>query len=167
MDPQALLAKMRGLAGTMSRGQLLSLILSFVLVVGIVGGSAWWLNTPSYALLFADMDQETAGQMVAKLKTLKVGYQLEDGGRSIRVASDRVDELRLELTSQGMPASGRIGFEIFDRTTFGTTEFVEQINFRRALEGEIARTISTIASVSSARVHIAPGKEPLFGDKQP
>src|SRR4051812_39141200 len=167
MDFQAFLARLRGLAGTMSRAQLVSLAISFVLVVAVIGGSALWLNTPTYALLFADMDQETAASMVSRLKQLKVDYKLDDGGRSIRVASDRIDELRLELTSEGMPSSGRIGFEIFDRTTFGTTEFVEQINFRRALEGEIARTISTIASVSSARVHIAPGKEPLFGDKQP
>src|SRR5262245_58118079 len=130
MDVQALLTKLRGLAGTMSRAQLISLGVSFVLVVAIVGGSAWWLNAPSYTLLFADMDQETASQMVSRLKALKVRYVVDDNGRAIRVASDRVDELRLELTSQGMPSSGRIGFEIFDRTSFGTTEFVEQINFR-------------------------------------
>src|SRR6478735_6609479 len=166
MDFQAFLARLRSLAGTMSRAQLVSLGVSFVLVVAIIGGSALWLNTPTYALLFADMDQETAAQMVSRLKQLKVDYKLDDGGRAIRVASSRVDELRLELTSQGLPSSGRIGFEIFDRTTFGTTEFVEQVNFRRALEGEIARTISTLSSVSSARVHIAPGKDPLFGEKQ-
>jgi len=167
MDVQAFLTRLRGLAGTMSRAQLVSLGISFVLVVAIIGGSALWLNTPTYTLLFADMDQETAAQMVSRLKQLKVDYKLDDGGRAIRVASSRVDELRLELTSQGLPSSGRIGFEIFDRTTFGTTEFVEQVNFRRALEGEIARTISTLSSVSSARVHIAPGKDPLFGEKQP
>lgn len=167
MDFQAYLARLRGLAGTMSRAQLVSLGVSFVLVVAIIGGSAMWLNTPTYTLLFADMDQETAAQMVSRLKQLKVDYKVDDGGRAIRVANGRVDELRLELTSQGLPSSGRIGFEIFDRTTFGTTEFVEQVNFRRALEGEIARTISTLSSVSSARVHIAPGKDPLFGEKQP
>src|SRR3954469_13606442 len=167
MDFQGIFTKLRGLASSLSTAQLVSLVVSFLLVVGIFGGSALWLNTPTYALLFADMDQETAAQIVSKLKSLKVAYKLDDGGRSIRVASERVDELRLELTSTGMPSSGRIGFEIFDRTTFGTTEFVEQINFRRALEGEIARTISTISSVSSARVHIAPGKEPLFGEKEP
>lgn len=166
MDFQALLTKLRGLAGSMSGGQLISLVVSFVLVVAIIGGSALWLNNPSYTLLFADMDQETAASMVSKLKSLKVPYVLDDGGRSIRVASDRIDELRLELTAQGLPSSGRIGFEIFDRTTFGTTEFVEQVNFRRALEGEIARTIGTIAAVSSARVHIAPGKDVLFGEKR-
>jgi flagellar M-ring protein FliF len=140
---------------------------SFVLVVGIVAGSAWYLNAPTYALLFSDMDPETAGQIVTRLKTLKVPYQLDAGGRAIRVPETRVDELRLELTAQGMPESGRVGFEIFDRTAFGATQFLEQVNYRRALEGEIARTISTISEVANARVHIAMGKETLFGEPRP
>jgi flagellar M-ring protein FliF len=80
---------------------------------------------------------------------------------------ERVDELRLELTSQGLPASGRVGLELFDRTAFGATEFLEQVNYRRALEGEIARTIGTLSEVSNARVHIAMGKEALFGESRP
>ena len=68
---------------------------------------------------------------------------------------ERADELRLEFASGGLPSAGRIGFEIFDRTAFGTTEFLEHVNYRRALEGELARTISTLAEVASARVHIA------------
>ena len=145
----------------------MSLVVSFVLVVGVVGGSAWWLNTPSYALLFADMDEDAAGQVVTRLKSLKVPYSLDEGGRAIRVPANRVDELRLELTAQGLPSSGRVGFEIFDRTAFGATEFLEQVNYRRALEGEIARTISTIAEVGGARVHIAMGKDSLFGEPRP
>jgi flagellar M-ring protein FliF len=167
MDPQQLLARLRTLTSSFSGGQLAMLALSFVMVVGIVVGSAWWLNAPSYVLLFSDMDPESAGQIVTRLKTLKVQYQLDAGGRAIRVPADRVDELRLELTSQGMPESGRVGFEIFDRTAFGATQFLEQVNYRRALEGEIARTIATISEVSNARVHIAMGKETLFGEPRP
>lgn len=167
MDFQALLTRVRALAANFSTAQLVSLGVSFVLVVGIVAGSAFWLNQPDYALLFADMDQEAAGQVVTRLKTLKVPYVLDNGGRSIRVQASRVDELRLELTAQGLPSSGRVGFEIFDRTAFGATEFIEQVNYRRALEGEIARTIGTIAEVSGARVHIAMGRDSLFGEKRP
>ena len=167
MDPQQLLARLRTLTASFSTGQLAMLGVSFVLVVGIVAGSAWWLNAPTYALLFSDMDQETAGQIVTRLKTLKVPYQLDEGGRAVRVPADRVDELRLELTSQGLPSSGRVGFEIFDRTAFGATQFLEQVNYRRALEGEIARTIATLSEVANARVHIAMGKETLFGDPRP
>jgi len=167
MEPQHLLSRLRTLTASLTAGQILSLVLAFVLVVGIVSGSTWWLNKPTYALLFADMDPETAGQVVTRLRNLNVQYQLDEGGRGIRVPAERVDELRLELTAQGMPASGRVGFEIFDRTAFGATEFLEQVNYRRALEGELARTIATIDDVAGARVHIALGRDSLFGESQP
>ena len=167
MDPQQILDRLKALVSSLSAAQLASLVGAFVLVVGIFAGSALWLNKPTYALLFSDMDAETAGEIVTKLKNLKVQYQLDEGGRGIRVPANRVDELRLELTSQGLPQSGRVGFEIFDRTAFGATEFLEQVNYRRALEGEIARTISTLSEVASARVHIAMGKDTLFGEPRP
>jgi flagellar M-ring protein FliF len=167
VDFQQLFDKLKSLGGAMTRTQLVTLGVAFVLVVAVLGGSTWWLNSTDYALLFSDMDSETASQVVSKLKTLKVPFQLDPGGHAIRVASTRIDELRLELTSQGLPASGRIGFEIFDRTAFGATEFLEKVNYRRALEGEIARTIATISEVSSARVHIAMGKDSLFGEPRP
>jgi flagellar M-ring protein FliF len=167
MDPQQLLARLKTLGSSFSASQLAMLGLSFVLVVGIVVGSAWWLNTPNYVLLYSDMDAESAGQMVTRLKNLNVQYRLDEGGRAIRVPAERVDELRLELSAQGLPSSGRVGFEIFDRTAFGATQFLEQVNYRRALEGEIARTIATISEVGSARVHIAMGKESLFGEPRP
>src|SRR5690606_14410087 len=115
MDPEQILSRLKSLGAALTPSPLASLVAAFVLVVGIVGGSAWWLNTPNYTLLFADMDPETAGDIVTRLKNLKVDYQLDEGGRGIRVPSNRVDELGLELTSQGLPASGRVGFEIFDR----------------------------------------------------
>src|SRR5262249_49751135 len=131
-------------------------------------GSAYWLNTPSYTVLFSDMDAESASSVVAKLKSDKIAYTLDDGGRTLRVPSSHVDELRLEFASQGMPASSHIGFEIFDRTSFGVTVFLEHDNYRRALEGELARTIATIAEVASARVHIAMPQPSLFsGRDQP
>jgi flagellar M-ring protein FliF len=167
MDPQQLLARLRALTSSFTAGQLVTLGLTFVVVVGIIAGSAWWVNAPSYVLLYSDMDAESAAQIVTRLKNLKVQYQLDEGGAAIRVPADRVDELRLELSSQGLPASGRIGFEIFDRTQFGATQFLEQVNYRRALEGEIARTVATLAEVSNARVHIAMGKESLFGEPRP
>jgi flagellar M-ring protein FliF len=167
VDPEQLLARAKTILSSFSAAQLVSLVLSFVLVVGIVVGSAYFINKPNYILLFSDMDADSAGQVVSRLKSLKVQYEMEAGGRAIRVPADRVDELRLELATQGMPASGRVGFEIFDRTAFGATEFLEHVNYRRALEGEIARTIATIAEVASARVHIAMGKDTLFGDPRP
>jgi flagellar M-ring protein FliF len=167
VDPQQLIGRLKTVTSSFSTGQLAAMGGAFLLVVAMVGGSTMWMNKPSYVLLFSDMDAESAGQVVTRLKSEKVPYQLDEGGRGIRVPAERVDELRLELSSQGLPSTGRVGFEIFDRTSFGATEFQEQINYRRALEGEIARTIATISEVANARVHIAMGKEQLFGEPQP
>jgi flagellar M-ring protein FliF len=112
------------------------------------------------------MDADAAAQVVTRLKSDKIPYVLDSGGRAIRVPAAKVDELRLEFASGGLPSSGRIGFEIFDRTAFGATEFLEQVNYRRALEGEIARTISTLSEVSSARVHIAMARPSLFASRE-
>ena len=166
MDPQQLSARLKSLTSSLAPGQVVSLVAAFLLVVGIVAGGAWWANSPTYALLYADMEPEAAANMVSQLKAMKVPYTLDEGGRAIRVPSNRVDELRLELAADG-PESGRPGFEIFDRTAFGATEFQEQVSLRRALEGELSRTIATLSTVGSARVHITMGKPTLFGEPSP
>jgi flagellar M-ring protein FliF len=166
VDPSQLLVRLKTLGGALSTPQRLSLAGAFIAVVAIFGGSAYWMQQPDYTLLFADMDAESASEVITRLKTDKVPYVLDSGGKAIRVPASRVDELRLELASQGLPSSGRIGFEIFDRTAFGATEFLEQVNYRRALEGEIARTISTLSEVASARVHIAMARQSLFASKE-
>ncbi|MGE0042577.1 MAG: flagellar basal-body MS-ring/collar protein FliF [Vicinamibacterales bacterium] len=165
MNPEQMLARIKTGLGGLTTTQLTTLAAAFAAVVGLVIGSAYFLNRPTYALLFSDMDPEAASQVVERLQADKVQYQLDGGGRAIRVPATKVDELRLQFASQGLPSSGRIGFEIFDRTQFGQTEFLEQVNYRRALEGEIARTISTIREVENARVHIALGKDSLFTER--
>jgi len=160
------LARLKELGGAMTATQRASLAAAFAVVVLVMGGSTYWLNRTEYSLLFADVDPEAANDIVNKLKTQKIDYQLDNGGRSIRVPASRADELRLEFASGGLPSSGRIGFEIFDRTAFGATEFLEKINYRRALEGEIARTIGTISEVAGARVHIAMAQSSLFASKE-
>jgi flagellar M-ring protein FliF len=166
VDPKQFLARLKSLGSALSPSQMASIGAAFVVVVLVVVGSTYWLSSTDYALLFADMDPESAADVVSKLKAQKIPYQIDPGGRSVRVPSGRVDELRLQFSGQGLPTSGRIGFEIFDRTAFGATEFLEQVNYRRALEGEIARTIATLSEVGSARVHIAPAKDSLFGAQQ-
>jgi flagellar M-ring protein FliF len=104
--------------------------------------------------------------VLTKLRDEDIPYQLGAGGRTVSVPDERIDELRLELASGGLPSAGRIGFEIFDRPAFGTTEFLEHVNYRRALEGELARTIGTLSEVASARVHIAMARESLFLDQE-
>ncbi|MCC7123586.1 MAG: flagellar M-ring protein FliF [Acidobacteria bacterium] len=157
-----MLENLKRLQSSLSAAQMATLAGALVAVIGIVLGSAYYLNRPDYTLLYSDLDAESASAVVERLKAANVPYELVDGGRAVRVASNRADEMRLDIASQGLPTSGRIGFEVFDRTQFGTTEFLEQVNYRRALEGELARTISTISEVSSARVHIALAKKSLF-----
>ena len=139
---------------------------AFVAVVVLIAGSTYFLSSTEYVPLFAELDPEAANDLVTKLKARKIPYQLDPGGRGIRVPAANADELKIEFASQGLPSSGRIGFEIFDRTAFGATEFLEQVNFRRALEGELGRTITTIAEISGARVHITPAKTSLFGQNE-
>ncbi len=165
MNPEQLFTHLKKLAEALSAKQILGLVSVFAAVVVVFVTSAYWLSAPNYTLLVADMDSETASAVVAKLKAAKVPYELDAGGRSVRVPAERADELRLDFASDGLPSAGRIGFEIFDRPAFGTTEFLEHVNYRRALEGELARTISTLAEVSSARVHIAMAKDSLFVDR--
>ncbi|HEY8535450.1 MAG TPA: flagellar basal-body MS-ring/collar protein FliF, partial [Vicinamibacterales bacterium] len=163
---ESLLSRLKALGASLTRRQLISLAAAFVGVVALVGGMAWWVSRPEYVLLFDDMDEAAASEVIARLESRKIDYRLDPGGRGIRVPSTVVDRLRLDLTADGLPSSGRIGFEIFDRTAFGQTEFLEQVNYRRALEGEIARTIATISEVAGARVHIAMARESLFGARE-
>src|SRR5690606_6538935 len=164
---ESLVTRLKALGASLTTRQLISLAAAFVAVVALVGGTAWWVSRPTYVLLFEDMDQAAASEVIARLESRKIAYRLDPGGRGIRVPSTVVDRLRLDLSADGLPSSGRIGFETFDRTAFGATEFLEQVNYRRALEGEIARTIATIREVSGARVHIAMGRDSLCRGQRP
>jgi flagellar M-ring protein FliF len=167
MDSESFLEKFRQLTASFTGAQLITLVVTFLLVIGVVAGSAMWLSTPTFRLLVSGADPETMAQVVTRLKEAGVPYQIDEGGGGVRVPASRVDELRLEILSQGMPESGRPGWELFDQSRIGVTDFVEKANYRRALEGELARTIATISEVSSARVHIAIGKESAFGQPRP
>jgi flagellar M-ring protein FliF len=166
VNVQQLIDRLKQLGGTLSTRQLVTLGATFIAVVALIAGSAWYLNAPDYRILFTDMEPEEASRVQTALTDQKVDFRLTNGGRDIEVPKEDVDRLRLSFSAgENLPTSGRIGFEIFDRTAFGQTEFLEQVNYRRALEGEIARTIATLAEVSSARVHIAMAKDSLFGSR--
>jgi len=114
------------------------------------------------AVLFSNLTQEDAGAIVEKLKAQKVLYQLEGGGTTILVPKSSVYDLRLSLVGQGLPRGGGVGFEVFDRQTMGTTDFVQKLNYQRALQGELSRTISRFPEVEEARIHIVTPKDSLF-----
>lgn len=169
MNPEQFLNRLKASVSAMSGKQLGTLAAAFVAVVGLTIGSAYYINAPTYGVLFSDMDPSAAAAVVGKLKTAKVAYTLDEGGRTVRVPAARVDELRLQYSSEGVVGSvPGGGYELFDKMQFGVTDFQEHINYRRALEGELARTISTIAEVAGARVHIALPQPSLFtGREQP
>jgi len=123
-----------------------------------------WAQKPDLQILYSNISEVDSGLMIQKLKELKVPYKVEGGG--IYVPADKVYELRLQLAAQGLPQGGGIGFEIFDKTNFGTSDFVQKLNFRRALQGELSRTIQSLAEIESCRVHLAVPEKNLFVEKE-
>ncbi len=123
-------------------------------------------NRTDYRPLFTNLTSEDAGEIVKKLKDAKTPYQITPDGKGILVPSDKVYELRLTLASEGIPQGGGVGFEIFDRKNFGMTEFVQKLNYQRALQGELSRTIAQLTGVEQARVHLVIPEKSLFRDNE-
>lgn len=126
------------------------------------------LATPDMSLLYAELDNQDSGQIVTRLEELNVPYRIEGNGTRLMVSEDQVARIRLQMAQEGLPSGGSIGYEIFDRSEgFGTTNFVQNINHLRALEGELARTIKSLTNVKQARVHLVMPQRELFSrDRQ-
>src|SRR5947207_5295402 len=128
----------------------------------VVLALAWWVEQPFYRPLFTNLAEQDASAIVEALRAEKAPFRLEDDGRAILVPADRLYELRLALASRGLPEGGSVGFELFDRQTLGQTDFLQRLNYQRALQGELGRTISRLGGVESARVHLALPDRSLF-----
>ncbi|PIR00525.1 MAG: flagellar M-ring protein FliF [Nitrospinae bacterium CG11_big_fil_rev_8_21_14_0_20_45_15] len=135
-------------------------------LIAAAGGSliamSFWFRTPDFQLLYANLSPADASAIVEKLKAEKTPYELSNQGKTIRVPSDKVYEIRLTMASEGLPEGSEVGLEVFDKSALGMTEFVQKLNFQRALQGELARTITTLDAVDQARVHLVIPKETLF-----
>lgn len=142
-----------------ARTLLAATVVSLALILAFFGFRA---SHETYSPLFTSLDREDAGALVAKLKELKVPYRLENDGTSITVPDSKVHELRLELAAAGLPRGGAVGFESFDKMKLGATEFEQKVLFRRALEGELARSVGSIAAVQNARVHLVLPERSVF-----
>lgn len=140
-----------------------AMFIGLVVVIGLfIGTLFYWALKPDYTLLFGSMNSETAQEIVQQLDERGVSYRLEDGGGSIFVNSDMVHQLRLELASVGLVQSDVTGYELFDNNALGMTDFMQQVNRKRALEGELARSINTLEQVESARLHLVlPERTPF------
>lgn len=134
-------------------------------VAGLIA-LALWTQQPDMQVLFTNLSGEDAAAIIDKLKETKVPYETTGGGSTVLVPSAQVHELRLQLATQGLPHGGGVGYEIFDRTSIGMSEFVQKLNYRRALQGELARTIAQMAEVERARVHLAIPERRLFANEQ-
>ncbi len=134
---------------------------SIALLAAIIISTIFFLR-PRFETLYVGLDMEEAGQVVEKLKEYKVAYQLENGGTTINVARKDIYDVRLKLASEGLPRTGSMGYEILDKSNLGMTDFLQKINYRRAMEGEIAKSIASIKGVKSARVHIVIPEQRLF-----
>ena len=124
------------------------------------------VNTKEYAVLFTNLSTEDAGRIVGTLQEKKIPYKLAGAGNAVSVPKEHVSDLRLELAVSGLPSGGVMGFEIFDNKNFGVTDFVQQLNYQRALQGELARTINGLDEVQQSRVHIVIPRQSLFVDEQ-
>ncbi len=146
------------------------LIAGGVILLVIAGFVALFLftNRPTFGILYSDLDQADAADVVKWLKDEKVPYRITHGGTAIEVPEDRVYDIRLALAGAGLPRGGSAGFSLFDKTNLGATDFVQRVNYQRALQGELEKTIDRFPQVKSARVHIATPRESLFvSERQP
>jgi flagellar M-ring protein FliF len=140
----------------------LPLMLGASALVAAVAAAMLWTRAPDYGVLYSNLSDRDGGAIIASLQQMNIPYKFTEGGGALLVAANKVPEARLRLAAQGLPKGGNVGFELLDNQKFGTSQFAEQINYQRALEGELARSINSISSVSSARVHLALPKPSLF-----
>jgi len=149
-----------------SKGKMLPILFILLLAVVGFGSLIFWNSQPDYQVLFSNLSPEDAGEMSNKLKEKKIPFQLTQGGTTLLVPRDQVYDLRLSLAAEGLPKGGGVGFEVFDRTNFGITDFVQKLNYQRALQGELGRTIKQIKEIEQVRVHVVTPKESLFIEEQ-
>ncbi|HAU4330756.1 flagellar basal-body MS-ring/collar protein FliF [Citrobacter freundii] len=142
------------------------LIVAGAAAVAIIVAMVLWAKAPDYRTLFSNLSDQDGGAIVTQLTQMNVPYRFTEGSGAIEVPADKVHELRLRLAQQGLPKGGAVGFELLDQEKFGISQFSEQVNYQRALEGELARTIETLGPVKRARVHLAMPKPSLFVREQ-
>lgn len=146
----------------LSAQQKVALIVSLAAAIAVLVGGLMWARDSDYRVLFSNVSERDGGAIIGALEQLNVPFRFTEGSGAILVPAERVHEARLRLASQGLPRGGSVGFEIMESQKFGISQFAEQVNYQRALEGELARTIQSVAAVQMARVHLAIPKPSVF-----
>jgi len=147
-------------------GQKIMLALGVAIAVAIMGAVWMWGQQPEYRVLFSNFSDRDGGAIVAELEKMSIPYKYAEGGGAVLVPADRVHDARLKLASQGLPKGGNVGFELMENQKLGSSQFVERVNFQRAMEGELARSIESVSAVRAARVHLAMPKDSVFVSEQ-
>ena len=141
--------------------------LAALVAVGVVAAAFFASSAPDYRVLFSNLGDKDAGAIVAQLSQMNVPYRYTEGGGAILVPADKVHDVRLKLATQGLPKGSIAGFEVMDNSKFGITQFQERVNYQRALEGELTRSIQGLSAVQDARVHLAlPNQNGFFREQQ-
>ena len=156
-----------GIFSRLSPRSLALLALGSAAMIALIVTAWMWSATPNYGVLFTNVSDRDGGDIIAQLAQMNVPYRTTEGG-TIMVPEDKVNEIRLKLASQGLPKGSVVGFELLDAPKFGLTQFQEQVDYQRALEGELARSIQSLSPVSAARVHLAiPKTSGFLRDRDP
>ena len=146
----------------MSPQKLLGMLAAVAALIAILAGLWMWGQTPDYRVLYSNLSDRDGGAIIESLQQQNIPYKFAEGGGALLIPGDKVHETRLRMASQGLPKGGNVGFELMENQKFGTSQFLEQVNYQRSLEGELARSMQTLGSVLSARVHLAIPKPSVF-----
>jgi flagellar M-ring protein FliF len=152
----------RSLWHSWPKGKRLAFGLGLLLIVALAAGLAWWSARPRFAVLYSELRQVDAAEIATALDGLQLPHRFADNGATVLVPADAVYDTRMKLVAQGVPHGGSVGFEVFKDSDFGVTEFAQRVNYQRALQGELERTIGAIAEVQSARVHLTLRRAGMF-----
>lgn len=153
--------RLRAAFNRLSEQQKVLFLVGLAAIVAIIVGVILWSQQPDWKVLFSNLSEKDGGTIAGMLEAQNVPHRYSDNG-ALLVPADRVHEVRLRLASQGLPRGGLVGFELMENQKFGTSQFAEQVNYQRGLEGELSRTIQSIGAVQSARVHLAIPKPSVF-----
>ncbi|MDJ0801563.1 MAG: flagellar basal-body MS-ring/collar protein FliF [Desulfobacterales bacterium] len=156
----------RAALGAMSLKKKISLLLVFGLLAAGFVYLINWSGRPDYQSLFVNLSAEDAGLIVDRLKGQKIPYRITADGSCIQIPEEKVHELRMTLASEGLPQGAGIGFEVFDNAKLGMTEFMQNVNYQRALQGELSRTINQIDEIESSRIHLVMPEQTLFVEEE-
>ena len=158
--------QIKRLIASLTVKQRITIAAAALAMIGLLLSVSHWSKERDFKPLYTDLSPDDAGAVLAKVKESGSDYRIEENGSAILVPSDKVPELRLQLAAAGIPKTGRIGFELFDKTNFGATDFTEQVNYHRALEGELERSVMGLAEVEQARIHITFAKDSIFTEQR-